>query len=185
MSKLLGKPGLLSNSSVSSLDQVLVSSLERFYDPVKNPRNLAAFKAVLDGKSQVSLRSLEYLVTNYAKKTGLAYTHHGKPFNVFQEYRAQLDSFSKNFFDPFRRGSKITFHGIETAVCQLNYFRWVLRSGLLEYCTAHSHDIRADMLDATRKRKTAEGEPKRRRELSKSKSKECHVATASFTHSFG
>lgn len=187
MSKLLSKPGLLSTSSVSSLDQVLMSTLEDFYDPKEHPKHLEAFEAVLSGKSPVSLRSLEHLVTNYARRTGLSYVHQGVVFNVYDEYQAQLASFTKNNFDPFQRGKKtkkIVFRGVETTICQLNYFRWVLRNGLLEYCLKHTKAIREDMLRSSKKRAENEDAPRRRREQAKSKSKECHVAHAAFTHSF-
>jgi hypothetical protein len=114
---LLKKPRrLLDNPSViSSLDDVLFNSLDRFY----TPKYLQMLHDITKSSKPVSLRKLE----NYVKE------HHAS------EYEAQLNSFSKAYFDPFKRGPKLKFEkgGIKvvTTLGQLNYFRWIFRTGII------------------------------------------------------
>ena len=68
------------------------------------------------------------------------------------EYRAQLQSYTKLFFDPFRRHERITFIleqsplvSIETTVGQLNFFRWAFQNHVFEYILAHLQHIEETM----------------------------------------
>ena len=116
-----------------------------------------------DPPSNVSLRLIDWFVTNYAKKHNVMLVHeHGSNhtvvhFNVYLNYRSQLKAYSKQQFDPFRRRDRIMFHyspdaeGVETTVGQLNFFRWMLQSGLLEYVNRHAVDIERDMIGGQQK----------------------------------
>eukprot|EP00798_Chlamydomonas_sp_ICE-L_P009688 gene9688-8516_t len=88
--------------------------------------------------SKISLRLIDWFVTNYAK------TH-----NVLKAY-------SKQQFDPFRRRDRILFHygseNIETTVGQLNFFRWMIENRILEYVEEHVDEIEADMISSTQHR---------------------------------
>jgi hypothetical protein len=70
---------------------------------------------------------------------------------VHAHYRSQLKAFSKQQFDPFRRRERIIFelpnqqHSIETTVGQLNFFRWAIESGVLQYVVEHKVHIERDM----------------------------------------
>ena len=71
--------------------------------------------------------------------------------NVYLSYRSQLKSYSKTYFDPFRRRERIKFSyddrkSIETTIGQLNMFRWILQSDILEYVSDHKKDIEKDMI---------------------------------------
>jgi len=60
---------------------------------------------IINGKSKVSLRTIENFVINYANKNGTSYyKSNGELFVVFNNYKAQLDSYGKEYFDTFRRG---------------------------------------------------------------------------------
>lgn len=112
--------------------------------------------------TKISLRAIDWLVTNYAQKHNVAYlftdpaTGEQRIFNVFLEYKSQLKSFSKTLFDPFRRKhpklgvTHTTFvdaNGdyFETTVGQLNFFRWAIRHRVVEYTLQHLRDIDDDM----------------------------------------
>jgi len=62
-------------------------------------------------------------------------------FDIKISYKAQLDTFSKKYFDPFRRGKRFDYcydknnseKCIETTLCQLNFFKWLFTYDLLTY----------------------------------------------------
>lgn len=71
-----------------------------------------------------------------------------RKFNLYLEYRAQLQSYTKMYFDPFRRYERISFVldndpliVIESTVGQLNFFRWALQNNVIDYITNHLADI--------------------------------------------
>jgi hypothetical protein len=57
----------------------------------------------------VSLRSIDWFVTNYSKKNNIVIKNNGQYINVFQDYKNQLKGYSKKYFDPFRRNDRIMF----------------------------------------------------------------------------
>jgi hypothetical protein len=66
-------------------------------------------------------------------------------FDVKISYRARLNTHSKKYFDPFRRGPKFDYQydknddtkTVETTLCQLNFFRWLIMHNLLNYIKEH------------------------------------------------
>jgi hypothetical protein len=70
--------------------------------------------------------------------------------NVYIGYRAQLNAYSKNAFDPFRRRNRIGFifpdgTEVETTIGQLNFFRWIINNNILQYVENNFDVIEADM----------------------------------------
>jgi hypothetical protein len=62
------------------------------------------------------------------------------------DYRAQLKSFSKMFFDPFRRHERIIYSlsdgsELETTIGQLNLFRWFFKNNIYEYILENYSEI--------------------------------------------
>jgi hypothetical protein len=105
-----------------SRSDVLLKSITEFYE---DPNNFDLLKNILEKKSGVSLRNLEWFITDYSKKKNLAYTtKSGKLFSVHMSYKSSLDGYSKKLFDPFCRTDKIDFNGLQTTVAQLNFIRW-------------------------------------------------------------
>ena len=178
---------------MSSPDELLLGSLDRFYsvpgrldvvrdvlDPKRAARGSPASESP-DAKASVSLRVLDWLVTNYAKKHNIVYEVDGRMFNMYCAYKEQLKSFSKKYFDPFRRGPHIAYPLagsvvsddvlVVTTVGQLNFFRWAIRYGVIDFCARHRVEIERDMMDATRVRRVCESS--KRHELSQAKTKQC------------
>jgi hypothetical protein len=70
-------------------------------------------------------------------------------------YKTQLKTYSKAQFDPFRRDEKrrIIFNydandpekSIETTVGQLNFFKWAIETGVMDYVFQHKTDLEAEM----------------------------------------
>ena len=139
-------------------NDLLMLALSRFFD---NERHVATMMDVLDGNSTVSLRLLDYFVTNYArkKKTSITSPSGAVITCVHSNYRSQLKAFSKQRFDPFRRRERIIFclpnnTSIETTVGQLNFFRWAIESGVLQYVIDNKAIIEKDMCEQLNSEKT-------------------------------
>lgn len=127
-------------------DQV-VSWLQEFYSV---PGNLEKLLPILQSTSEISLRLVDYFVTNYAKKTNVSFMQAGRHFLVYFNYKRELNAYSKRLFDPFCRRERIMFQarGVEafvTTVGQLNFFRWFIEKEILEFITANREAIEKDM----------------------------------------
>lgn len=77
---------------------------------------------------------MEWFVTNYAKNNHVTYTTPtGKMFTVHVAYKSSLDGYSKKLFDPFCRTERVEFQGFTTTCAQLNFLRWCIQNGVVEY----------------------------------------------------
>lgn len=146
-------------NTVPSRQDLIMESVNDFF--IGNKNHLNQMLPILNQTAHISLRILDYFVTNYAKKKKIIYNHNDRYFNVFLNYKAQLKAFSKKQFDPFCRkmrkvdGKKmdesIKFEYdsgkyIETTVGQLNFFKWAIQNGVLAYIVDHLTDIVEDMI---------------------------------------
>lgn len=127
-------------------DQV-ITWLQEFY---KAPGNLEKLLPILQGRSPISLRLIDYFVTNYAKKMNTLFTLDGKHFLVHFNYKRELNAYSKRLFDPFCRRERIMFQArgeepFMTTVGQLNFFRWFIEKRILEFITENRETIERDM----------------------------------------
>lgn len=131
---------------------LLMLSLSKFYN-VK--LNLQRVLPILEGQSRISLRLIDWFVTNYAKKNNIVITKQTNNnvlhFNVYLSYRSQLKAYSKQLFDPFRRRERISFNcegrnPLETTIGQLNFFRWVIQNDIIDYISVNIKEIEEDMI---------------------------------------
>ena len=114
---------------IQSQEQWVLYRLEKFYS---NPDNLERVKSILNGTSNLSLRLIDWFVTNYAKKYNVAYmTKNQKHVIVYLSYKSHLKAYSKKMFDPFCRWKRIQFRGLDTTVGQLNFFEWAVQDEVL------------------------------------------------------
>ena len=173
-------------------NELLLSKLLEFYSV---PENMDKFLKVINGES-VSLRIIDWFVTNYAKEFLTVYSipakyHSGTVFNgetdrerfsVFKSYRLELKAYGKVRFDPFCRRDRIMIPynseaNIETTIGQLNFFKWTIENQIIEYIEGNYDAIEGDMntRNSISKRKSSDSESstdsnnktrKRREELS-------------------
>jgi len=123
--------------------ELLVLSLQRFY--TSRP-DLESLVPILKGEGDLSLRLIDWFVTNYAKKHHVSYVLNSQEFIVYLNYKSQLKAFSKKLFDPFCRRERILFQcgnlePFETTVGQLNFFRWAFEKDVLNYIRQNLADI--------------------------------------------
>merc|ERR1711968_69282 len=140
---------LLENIHISSQENTLIKSLDKFY---KNKEYMNIMLPIVNGYSKISLRALDWFVTNYSKHKKVSYmlTSNNKLFNVHYNYKAQLKAFNKKFFDPFCRGNRIPFfydkdNCIITTIGQLNFFKWAISNEVINYVTDNLQSIELDM----------------------------------------
>jgi hypothetical protein len=157
---------------IQSQEQWVLYRLERFY----NTANTERVCNILTGNSNLSLRLIDWFVTNYAKKYNVSYmTKANKHVIVYLSYKSHLKAYSKKMFDPFCRWKRIKFHDMDTTVGQLNFFEWAITDEVLDYLDTHRDKVHADMEARLHEAKdTADGPKRKRHELS-------HSATKSMT----
>ena len=132
--------------------ELIISSLQRFYG---GRTDINEIVDLLKGTSEVSLRLIDWFVTNYSKANSTSYILNGQEFVVYMNYKNQLKAYSKKLFDPFCRRERISFQipGYEaflTTVGKLNFFRWALEKGILHYIKGHQPEIEKQMNQAMR-----------------------------------
>ncbi|MFZ4600308.1 MAG: DUF7197 family protein [Terrimicrobiaceae bacterium] len=126
-----------------SRSETLFHSIQNFYQDEKNSMYLCD---ILEKRQGISLRNLEWFITDYSKKKNLSYqTNDGKPFLVHCAYKSSLDGYSKKLFDPFCRTEKFEYEipntdgiKIQTTVAQLNFIKWCIQHNIIEYITNQS-----------------------------------------------
>lgn len=122
-------------------NELLLLSLSNFYKD--NTSKLLSILPIIYKSSHISLRLIDWFVTNYSKRYNVVLSkqndihNNSEYFNVYSSYRSQLKAFKKIQFDPFRRRERIDFYYkegefIETTIGQLNFFRWFVENKLLD-----------------------------------------------------
>tara|TARA_Y100000389_G_scaffold156809_1_gene157774 strand:+ start:629 stop:1066 length:438 start_codon:yes stop_codon:yes gene_type:complete len=126
---------------------ILLSSINQFYADQNNRNKLLT---ILNKSGGISLRNLEWFITNYAKKNNTSFkTKDGKVFTVHTSYKSSLDGYSKKLFDPFCRAEKFTYRipetseEIQTTLAQLNFIKWVIKNSILDFIQEHKTLLRS------------------------------------------
>jgi hypothetical protein len=142
-------------SDINKTEQSMLPSLLKFFSVKSHFDVLKEFKRSKQSKFSVGL--LNWFNVNYSKEYGVEYTieHLGRQRSVYiwQSYNAALSGYKKEYFDPFARGKNcgkeiaIEYDGevIQTTIRQLNYFRWAINNGVIDYVKAHVDEIYDDM----------------------------------------
>lgn len=124
---------------------ILLRSINTFYNEEKNRTKLLT---ILNKSSGISLRNLEWFITNYAKKNNTSYTtRDGKLFTVHCAYKSSLDGYSKKLFDPFCRAEKFSYnvpgtsHEIQTTLAQLNFIKWCIKNNIIDYISSNKKSL--------------------------------------------
>jgi hypothetical protein len=178
---------------VQGKQEFIVRWLQDFYNQTGRIAEIMPF---LTGAAPVSLRVVEWFVTNYSKKFNVAYPLEDRQFIVHFQYKRELKAYSKRLFDPFCRRERISFEVRgspvieETTVGQLNFFRWAIEKRVLHYILENAAAIEADMNTSFREHYSKEPESKtptgrrKRKEMSASATKSVNHMVAPITVEF-
>jgi len=156
-----------SRNNTQRKEEILMKSLVDFYS---YSVNLDQLLPILLKKSKISLRVLDWFVTNYSKEYNVCYNivypstlqrRRNRRFIIYDSYKAQLKAFHKKMFDPFCRRHRIYFEycegcEVQTTVGQLNFFKWAIQNKVLDYVEKNLKKITEHM---ALKNKEEEPEP--------------------------
>jgi len=133
-------------------NQLLLDNLMEFYG---KKENLLKMMKIINGESNISLRIVDWFVTNYAKKQFTVYELSSKNgenyrFKVYNDYKLKLKAYSKKRFDPFCRWDRISIpydenSYMETTIGQLNFFKWAIENKIVDYIQENYPAIESDM----------------------------------------
>jgi hypothetical protein len=190
---------------LSSKEELLKVKLIEFYN---DRTNLDILLPIILQQTRLSLRSLDWFVTNYCKKYNINYplSKNGNDisFFPFKSYKSQLKAYSKKFCDPFCRRERVVYDYLNntilefkpnlklghkdyiiTTIGQLNFFRFAIQESIIKYAVDHISEIENDMNSTL---KTRESEKKnsfmevksiKRKELSIPGNKSVHITRVS------
>lgn len=149
-----------SSSLYNTQNDLLLHKVLRFYNE-NGGENMDLMLAVINGTTNISLRIMDWFVTNYSKKHYTVYDLVGsgngaaggaaKRFKVYVDYKLKLRAYSKKRFDPFCRWDRINVphkNGatyIQTTLGQLNFFKWAIENEVLRYIQENYTAIETDM----------------------------------------
>ena len=152
-------------TSYTTQNDLLLHNLMTYY---KDEALLNKMLQIITGESKISLRIVDWFVTNYSKKYYTLYPiedndgHVTRRFKVYVDYKLKLKAYSKRRFDPFCRWDRISIpykEGtyIETTLGQLNFFKWSLENRVIDYIEKNYETIEKDMnnRNSTSRRKDA------------------------------
>jgi hypothetical protein len=144
------------SSLYNTQNDLLLHKVLRFYNE-NGGENMDRMLAVINGTTNISLRIMDWFVTNYSKKHYTVYDLVGgggggaKRFKVYVDYKLKLRAYSKKRFDPFCRWDRINVphkNGttyIQTTLGQLNFFKWAIENEVLRYIQENYTAIETDM----------------------------------------
>ncbi len=141
---------VLKNIQITSQENMIIKSLEKFYEDEKN---INLFISIINSESKISIRLIDHFVTKYSKNNKINYklkeNDVEQTFNVHTSYKQQLKAFQKKHFDPFSRGDRIPYfiadNCVITTIGQLNFFRWFISKKVYDYINTNQELIENDM----------------------------------------
>jgi hypothetical protein len=166
------------------------SEIGKYYKVDKFFKNLSMEQInkmidIIEGRRpDISLRTLEWIVTKYAKKRKDIIIQNDEimsdlfgekcelPFDIKISYKAQLKHYKKRLFDPFRRYKKFNYYYdkkdnkkcIITTLGQLHFFMWVIEKDIIGYIEKNISQITISMntSNADEKKKKIEEKTKQK-----------------------
>lgn len=148
--------GCTKTEGLTRSDEVLLFSVLEWYN--FEPSRVEKFIQIVERNNGLSLRVIDWLVTNYSKTTSIVIEDNGVPRDLYRDYHKYLSAYNKKNMDPFARRKKISvvIFGNKTrrsTVGQLNFFRWFLGNNLVGYLETNKETIEGHMKDAEQRSK--------------------------------
>jgi hypothetical protein len=139
------------STTILSQDRLILADLMKFY---RQNGNLHKMLKIIKSETKISLRIIDWFVTNYAKKNYTIIQNGSERFKVHLGYKQKLKAYNKKKFDPFCRWERITVPYdetgetlIETTIGQLNFFKWALENKIIDYIEENYDEIERDMMN--------------------------------------
>ena len=124
--------------------------LDKLLDYYRKNDNLDFMLNIINGNSNISLRIVDWFVTNYCKKYYTVIIVNKNRLKIYDDYKLKLRSYSKKRFDPFCRWERISIPFtedklVQTTIGQLNFFKWALENNIINYIQENLKTIEIDM----------------------------------------
>jgi len=164
--------------SYATQNSLLLGKLMQFYN---KDNNINRILPIINGEHKISLRLIDWFVTNYSKKYYTTYNitikNETRRFKIYVDYKLKLKAYSKKRFDPFCRWDRITIPyddktSIQTTLGQLNFFKWALENKIIDYISENLDTIEHDM----NKRNSSSKNRKKQQTKTRKKRKELSVS---------
>jgi hypothetical protein len=135
---------------ISRKDEVLLTSILEWYN--SDESRVQQFTDIVKHRNGLSLRIIDWLITNFSKKVSVSIETHGLPGDLYRDYHKNLSAHNKKNFDPFARRQRICIimFGRErrfSTIGQLNFFRWFLQKNLCSFLLENKSVIERHMRD--------------------------------------
>jgi hypothetical protein len=178
-------------------ERSLYMEVDRFFNTKCDQKRILKMVKIINNEDSISLRLLNWFAMKYsATMEAIDYVNdNGKVelFDVKISYRARLNTHSKKYFDPFRRGRKFDYtydrkdklKVVETTLCQLNFFRWMFMHELMDYVEDHFEELKNRMgtynTQEKKKKETKKEKEKNKQVNLKNKKKDINIRVRRFT----
>jgi hypothetical protein len=137
-------------------ERSLYTKVDRFFKTECTDKKIQKMIKIINNEDIISLRLLNWFAMKHsATMQPLEVVGAGgiELFDVKISYRARLNTHSKKYFDPFRRGKRFDYRYdkndnekvVETTLCQLNFFRWLFLHNLMDYVEEHFEHLKHKM----------------------------------------
>jgi hypothetical protein len=150
----------INNTKFSTIDIYYYKLFKKFFLTCSEEQ-INIIIDILSGKSKISLRMLDWFVTRYcdiniilidiSKENINKSSNIDDLINIYINYKAQLKSHTKKYFDLFKRQNhlKFTFENfnktIETTLGQLNFFKWLFENKILDFVLKNYDHLSEEM----------------------------------------
>ena len=176
-------------------ERALYTKIDRFFNTECDTYSIQKMVKIIENVDPISLRLLNWFAMKHsATMQSLEVVNDDDKVELFDvkiSYRARLNTHSKKYFDPFRRGRKFDYFydkndktkAVETTLCQLNFFRWLFIHNLLDYVEEHFDELKNKMgiFNNSEKKKKDIKKTKDNKTIIKNKKEDIKVKVRRFT----
>jgi hypothetical protein len=158
--------GNIDSSFFTQKELCYYKMIDRYFYENCTKEQITTMVDIINGNSEISLRILDWFVTKYSKKRlDCGVKKDTEVYDVRISYKAQLKTYKKRYFDPFRRRKKFKYYYfanntngskdlyVNTTLCQLNFFKWALTYDILKYVEKNLTQITKAMNIANKEEK--------------------------------
>lgn len=141
---------------VTFLEKLLLQQLQAYF--IKNPQILDECRLILEKNHCVSLRMLEFITTNLARKQEVGFFHRNddgeiRYVDIYTIYKNTLGDYKKTNFDSFQRSSRIYFKidgrvGVKTTIGQLVWLRFIFENKIMDWTKMNRNYVQSTMARA-------------------------------------
>ena len=144
--------------------------VDRFFKKL-NIETIKKMVDIINADSIISLRVLEWVVTKSNKKSVNIKIGDNEYFSINIMYKAQLKSYKKKNFDPFRRDKKFYYKynplddnkKVLTTLGQLNFFKWAISNKIIDYVEKNYEEINRCMITYNKEEKIKKTDKKKKK----------------------